>query len=55
VLDLGITGPGTQAFAEVLVELLSTMGPDLGLEMSEGQVKQLEKMMTEENRSLIRV
>jgi CubicO group peptidase (beta-lactamase class C family) len=47
-------------FAEDLVELLATMGHEpqwevtLGLETSDGQVKQLEVMMTEENRDLVR-
>jgi hypothetical protein len=47
-------------FAEDLVELLATMGHEpqwevtLGLETSDGQVEQLEVMMTEENRDLVR-
>ena len=46
--------------AEDLVEVLSTMGhePDwkvtLGLETQDGQVKQLQTLMTEDNRDLVR-
>jgi len=47
-------------FAEDLVEVLSTMGhePDwkvtLGLETQDGQVEQLQILMTEDNRDLVR-